>query len=251
MSEVPLSSLVIDSRKLIRMAMDGPALKVVMNHRSPILFPLRRLSRIHIFGTPNSGMEALMICAERQIPVAFFNIHGKLKCRLIPAPGITSQIDHWFEHVDFDDQIRQLYSDWLLHQELHTLSKFGANTGAREYRRNIAYEALRGFCRQKLGRDSLKSALEWLDGFLHFHLEQVIESFGFVQQRGRSKLLKDLKPVFDLWLLYALANRLQKSKNIEITARSMTEFYQQQADGFELASRRMLIQLVNKLEAVI
>lgn len=46
------SCLVIDSRKAEKISLDGPALKVRMQSQSSRLFPLRRLSRIHILGDP-------------------------------------------------------------------------------------------------------------------------------------------------------------------------------------------------------
>lgn len=251
MTDVELTSLVIDSRKLLRMGMDGPALKIVMRGRSSVLFPLRRLCRIHILGMPDSGMAALLFCAEQQIPVAFFHFNGRLRCRLLPAGGKPALTDHWLEHVEFDPQIRQIYDDWVQYQGLHSLSLLGIRGGGCESRKKLLYEALRGYCRQQLGRKNLKTALEWLDGLLRFHLEQVIEAFGFVQERGRLKLLADIKPICDLWLLHALAVRLQQRASFRVTAQHMTTFYQQQAVQVELSSRRMLIQLVNTLEAVV
>lgn len=144
MSDVALTSLVIDSRKLARMGMDGPALKVTMRGRSAILFPLRRLCRIHILGTPESGMDALLFCAEQRVPVAFFHFNGRLRCRLHSSGGAPA-----------------------------------------------------------------------------------------------------------LLLLYALATRVQQQAAFRVTAQSMTEFYQRQAMELEFFSRRMLTQLVIKLESVV
>lgn len=251
MSNVALTSLVVDSRKLLRMGMDGPALRVTMRGSSPVLFPLRRLRRIHMLGTPDNGMEALLFCAEQQIPVAFFHHNGRLRCRLNPAAGTSGLIDHWFEHVEFDPELSQLYDDWILHQELNAISQLGVNIGACKSRKNLVYEALRGLCRQKLGRENLKAALEWLEGLLYFHLEQVIEEFGFVQPRGRKKLLADIKPICDLWLLHTLAEGLQRCARFSVTAQSMTALYQKRAPQLEFASRRMLTQLVNRLESVV
>ncbi len=251
MSDVALTSLVIDSRKLNRLRMDGPALKVTMRERSPVLFPLRRLCRIHILGTPENGMAALLFCAEQQVPVAFFDFNGRLRCRLHPAAGASALVDHWFEHVEFDPQINQLYEDWVLHQGLYAMSQLGINTGACQSRRQLLYEALRGVCRRQLGKEQLKAALEWLDGLARFHLDHLIESFGFSQQRGRQKLLEDMVPLLELRLLYALATTLQKHAVFTVTPQSMTTFYQRQADGIEFASRRMLTQLVARLEAVV
>lgn len=251
MIDVALTSLVIDSRKLSRMGMDGPALKVVMRGRSSVLFPLRRLCRIHILGTPASGMEALLYCAEQQIPVAFFQFNGRLRCRLLPAGGTPALTDHWFEHVEFDPQVRQLYDDWVLHQGLYTMSRLGISGGLCDARKQLVYETLRGYCRQQLGKKNLKTALEWLDGLLRFHLDQVIKELGFVQERGRLKLLEDIRPICDLWLLHALAERLQQPAGFCVTAQNMNAFYQRQAIELELSLRRMLIQLVNILEAVV
>lgn len=251
MSEVAPTSLVIDSRKLLRMGIDGPALKVTMLNKSPVLFPLRRLCRIHIMGTPSSGMDALLYCAEQQIPVAFFQINGRLRCTLQSAEKSSGLVDHWFEHVDFDPQIAQLYDEWVLHQGLHAMSQLGVNAGACESRRQLLYETLRGFCKQGLGKDNFKVALEWLDGLLHFHLNHVIEEFGFSQQRGRNKLLNDMKPICELWLLYELAKQLSKNKKYVVNGQSMTCFYQQQSIQIEFSARSMLTQLANKLESII
>lgn len=251
MNEVAPTSLVIDSRKLVKMTLDGPALKISMLHKSPVLFPLRRLCRIHILGTPSAGMDALLYCAEQQIPVAFFQLNGRLRCTLQSAEKSSSLIDHWFEHVDFDPQIAQLYDDWVLHQALHVMSRLGINAGACESRRQLLYETLRGFCKQAIGKDNFKIGLEWLDGLLNFHLNHVIETFGFVQQRGRDRLLQDMKPIAELWLLFALVKQLSKTKKFEVSAQTMTWFYQQQADQIEFSARSMLTQLVNRLESIV
>lgn len=251
MSEVAPTSLVIDARKLQRLSMDGPALKVTMRGRSPMLFPLRRLLRIHIIGRMQQGMDTLLHCAEQQVPVAFFHLNGRLRCRLQPAAGAPSLIDHWFEHVEFDPEVRQLYEDWVLNQKLYALSRLGINSGVREKRGELVYQTLRGYCRRRLGRETLKDALEWLDGLVFFHLENLLAEYGFGYQRSQQKLQQDIKPLCDFWLLYALAARLQQSAVFDVTPRSMTAFYQQQAIELEGQLRRMLTQLVNRLEEVV
>ncbi|MDF1589022.1 MAG: CRISPR-associated endonuclease Cas1 [Gammaproteobacteria bacterium] len=251
MTETVPTSLVIDTRKLAQLGMDGPALKVVMKMKSPVLFPLRRLLRIHIIGTPQSGMDALLFCAQQRIPVAFFHADGRLRCRLQAPASDTALVDHWFEHVEFDPEVKQIYADWLLHQGLYALSIMGFHLGAYQTRHKLVYEALRSFCTESLGKQDFRTALDWLDGLLHFQLEQVIAEIGFSQQRGQNKLLNDIKPLAQLWLLHGLANHLQRKPHFAITSQTMITFYQTQTSLIEYSTRRMLIQLTTRLEAIV
>jgi len=251
MSNVALRSLVIDARNLDRLGLDGPALKVVMRGKSPILFPLRRLCRVHLIGMPNQGMEALMHCAEQNIPVAFFRLNGQIRCTLQKPQLERAQLDHWFEHVEFDPEVQQLYNDWRQHQALHALAQLGFNRGDGAVRQQLVYEALRGVCRSRLGKDMFGTALEWLDGLMTFHLLQVVEQFGFTHPRAKQLLLQDIKPIADLGLLYAFTRHVQASATFRVTPRSMTVFYQDNAQVLEYGFRRMLSQLTMRLEAVI
>ncbi len=250
MTEPAPTSLMIDARKLQQLGMDGPALKVVMKTKSPVLFPLRRLMRIHIIGTPQSGMDALLHCAQQRIPVAFFRPDGRLRCRLQAPYSDSSLVDHWFEHVEFDPQVKQIYAEWLQHQELYALSVMGFNSGACQNRRHLVYEALRGFCAEALGKKAFHHALDWLDGLLNVQLEQIITGLGFTQARGQQKLYRDIKPMTELYLLHGLAIQLQQNPNYTISAQSITTFYQRQAGTVEYASQRMLTQLITRLEAI-
>ena len=244
------TTLVIDSRKLQQLAIDGPALKVVMQGKSPVLFPLRRLSRIHILGASAVAVDALLHCAEQDIPTAFFHANGRLRCRLASATKTPGRVDHWFEHIDFDDNIRQLYQDWLHHQQAYVMSQLViGGCGGRS--RQLLDEALQGYFRQQLGKQGKTSALEWLDGLLTCHIEQQVTAGGFVSPHSQNRLVQDIKPICNIVLHYALAVHLQQQSGFVVSAQSVTAFYQQHAETVENNVRRMLMQLVNRLEAVV
>lgn len=252
MSSIAPTSLVIDTQQLEKLGIDGPALKVTMRGKSAILFPLRRLCRIHLLGTRVSGLDALMQCAEHNIPIAFFKRTGQLRCRLLPPNGERAVVDHWFEHIEFDQEINQIYDNWRTGQTLYTLSQLGFNQGGKsKVQHKLAFEALRKFGRKILGKNSFETAMEWLNGLLSFQIMQIIESFGFIQPSARERILKDILPLCLLGLLYGFVHHLHQNREFTVTPMHMTKFYQLQSNEIEFSTRRMLIQLVNQLEAVV
>lgn len=243
--------LVIDSRRLDQLSLDGPALKVRLHAQSARLFPLRRLSRIHVVGAITDGLEPLLHCAEHQIPVAFFTLTGKLRCQLYFPINENSLISHWLDHVDFDVEAKQIYEEWLLHQTLHMLSMVGHTVGNRESRYKLVNESLRSICKRFLGSKDFQSAMDWLNGILAVHLSQLIVDYGLSNQsRGKRRLMQDISPVCELWLVNILATKAGKHR-IKITAQTMSDFYQQQSGQIEYTARRMLTQLVSSLESII
>ncbi len=251
MSDIAPMSLVIDARKLDQLTLDGPSLRVRMRLKSAMLFPLRRLSRIHVIGAISNGLDALLHCAEQQIPVAFFTVTGRLRCQLYYPVYDNSLLSHWIEHVDFDVQARQVYDDWLQHQMLHELSRIGANQGAREQRYQLVNETLRHLCKQKLGGREFHAAEAWLEGMMNVHLSQLVVDFGLANQsRGKRRLLADISPVGQLWWLYFLALAVQRSK-VRVTPQTMTELYQQHSAHIDYTVRKMLTHLASRLESIV
>lgn len=243
--------LVIDSRNLESLDIDGPALKVRMRTESTRLFPLRRLSRIHVIGTIRDGLDTLLHCAESQIPVAFFNIHGKLRCQLYYPVFVNSNISHWLEHVEFDVQARELYNEWILHHSLHVLSTIGFSDGPRETRLSKAEERLREECNKQMGRAQFRNAMDWLYGISSAHISQIVLSYGLANQYSRKRrLMEDLFPLVTMMLIYSLCKETRNRK-IAVTAKSMSQMYQRQADQIEYTIRRMLSQLEARLESII
>lgn len=251
MNPSPRTALVIDAHKLAKLCMDGPALKVTMQYRSPLLFPLRRVARIHIIGTPDIGMDTLMHCAEQQVPVAFFNAHGRLRCRLLPPANENARIGHWLEHIEFDPEAQGIYREWQLNQALHSMAKFGFNIGARGSRLKLVDDTLRHLCRQKMDKKDFLAAIDWFDGMLQFQLEQMLDTIGLSQNPCvKTRLLADIKPICQIPLLHGLACRVNNGKEFRVTPQTMTALYQRQSDQIEHSVSRMLSQLATSMEAI-
>lgn len=249
--EAAKTCLVINSSMTEKLSLDGPALRIRMQAQSARLFPLRRLSRIHIIGELERGFDALIHCAEHQIPVAFFTARGKLRCQLYFPVFENTFLNHWLEHIEFDMQARQEYQEWLVHQTLYLLSRMGYAQGTRERRLQIVDEELSSLCRAKLGEKGYRLAMEWLQGILAVQLSQIIVDQGLSNQsRGKRKLMEDLSPLYDLWLRHHLAEKLG-TKHLIINANTMADFYQGQSEAIEYSTRRMLAQLATRLESIV
>ncbi|MBC6907360.1 hypothetical protein DWB84_18135 [Saccharophagus sp. K07] len=249
--DIAKTCLVIDSRKTEQIRLDGPALRIRMQQQSSRLFPLRRLSRIHIVGELQQGFDALIYCAEHQIPVAFFTLNGKLRCQLYFPVLENSLISHWLEHVEFDQQAQQEYDDWLKHQTLHLLACMGYRTGSIERRLQSILNQLHHACKKELGEKLYRQAMDWLEGMANAQLSQIITNLGLANQsRGKRKLMEDITPLYQLWLHHHLAKQLQKTQ-LNINGYTMSAFYQAQADELEYFTRRMLAQLTTRLESII
>lgn len=196
-------------------------------------------------------MDALIHCAENQIPVAFFTTKGKLRCQLYFPVFENNIIAHWLEHIEFDAAASHEYEEWLSHQRLHLLSQIGSRTGPIETRLQLTQEKLNSICKRKLGEKDYRLALDWLDGMLTVHLSQIIVNQGLANQsRNKRRLMDDLTPVLDLWLKNRFSQYLEQHTP-SITARRMSEFYQDNAEWMEYLVRKMLTQLASRLEAII
>lgn len=249
--DITKTCLVLDARKLERLRMDGPALRVTLCEQSSLLFPLRRLDRIHIIGNLNEGLEALLYCAERQIPIAFFSAAGKLRCQLYFPVVEHTQLSHWLEHIEFDPQASEQYAEWLHNQRAYFLSTLDVMTGSQRTRLQRLQEKVHHIGKKVLGERQHRLAQEWLEGICIAQLSQLVVNHGFSNNsRGKQRLLDDILPLFQLWLGYQLAVQLERGA-MTINGKTMSGFYQTQADTLAYMGRRMLAQLASRLEAII
>jgi hypothetical protein len=93
--------------------------------------------------------------------------------------------------------------------------------------------------------------MEWLSGIMSVHFSQVIVKQGLANQsRGKRKLMEDVGPLCEIWLKVMLLNKIQ-NEPININAREMSNFYQEQSEFIEYTLTRMIVQLATKLESII
>jgi hypothetical protein len=248
----PVTCLVVDARRLDTITVDGPAVKIRMKQQASQNFPLRRLGRIHVIGTANIDLEVFLHCAEHQVPVAFFTARGKLRCQLYFPVFINTLLSHWFEHVEFDIEIKQLYQNWLEYQTRHNLARLSAGQGCQPHEQKKLELLIQQYGRKAYGRERWDAAMEWLSGMLVAHISQIIVEYGLSNQsRGKRKLLEDISPLLMLWLggqlLMASANQRQRPVN----GITMSAFYQQQSASIDTITRQMLIQLITRLESIV
>jgi CRISPR/Cas system-associated endonuclease Cas1 len=145
---VAKTCLVIDAEKTSHVLLDGPALRITMKCQSPRLFPLRRVARIHVIGQVENSFDAMVACAEKQIPVAFFTKQGKLRCQLYYPIFENGVISHWFEHVEFDEEAKRIYSEWLACQTLNLLAYMGFKKCSSGIRQQLVVETLNHHCKK-------------------------------------------------------------------------------------------------------
>lgn len=108
-----LQSLYLDSTKVDQVIFDNSALKLIHSESSPRWFPLKRISRIVIFGRILWDSAAINACMDESITLAFSTQKGEIKgiCQSINAEQSrfgemltllitqingTEQLEQWF-----------------------------------------------------------------------------------------------------------------------------------------------------------
>ena len=117
----------------LRVALDGPALRISRSNASDRRFPLERVSRIVVSGSVSWSTDALLACADEGIAVCFLKADGGLRARWIGRPSKRCDFaQRWSNFLDRPDY-KELYAQW---------------------RSNIRRRAIR-FCALRMGRPSI------------------------------------------------------------------------------------------------
>jgi hypothetical protein len=78
--------LYLHGHQPLAVELDGPALRVSQTESADRLFPLERLSRVVASGEVAWSTEALLACADHDIPVSFLRRDGVLRARVLGRP---------------------------------------------------------------------------------------------------------------------------------------------------------------------
>lgn len=250
---VSKSCLVLEASKLDCLKIDGPSLSVSLLGQARRLFPFKRLSRIHIIGTTqNINLEPFVLCAEQQIPVAFFSNKGRLRCQLYYPVFEESFLAHWLDKLEYDAVVGAYYKEWLECQTLHLVSLMGKSHGTCVARMKMVQERCHESFNRVFGGAYIQTTEEWLSGFVVVHFSQILVDFGLnTQNRFHRKIENDLMPIVMLWLKYQFFIYQQNKKIRTINGRTMSEFFMEVSGDLSYELNRMLFQLNGRLESII
>lgn len=95
-----------------RVLLDGPALRIRQANRADQLCPINQISRIIVSGTIHWDTEALLKCAEQNIPIHFMKKKGQARAHLVPAldkpdiPDINDVVKQYLHMPNYHQRFR-------------------------------------------------------------------------------------------------------------------------------------------------
>ncbi|NNM52176.1 MAG: hypothetical protein HKM02_08110 [Pseudomonadales bacterium] len=197
-----MSSVNIKASRLKFCKVDSVNLRIAEENEAMRSFPLRTIKVLVVIGDAKDGLDVLLNCAEKGIPVQFIHENGRFGCRLQMLDDRRSLLADWLPHVDANRTWLGAYKTW--HYEVTT------RVILRSWARLERWQDL-GKIRDQIGRDILKSKnleitlfeelLAWLDSLLKIDLLAVLEVRGVqAGSEAAQRLLQDLLPPYSVWL---------------------------------------------------
>ncbi len=143
--------LYIDGVDGCRVALDDPALRVIVPDQADQLFPLSRVSRVVCQGSVAWSMQALLACADAGVQLLFLDKNGAIRARWLGQSGerqrLTQRLIDLLSRADGPE----LYANWLLSMEKLAARSFARRIGLADWRERPAVE-LRRQLRDTLGQ---------------------------------------------------------------------------------------------------
>jgi len=180
--EPAAKTLYLDGRQPLRVLRDGPALRVRAPASADRLFPLHRLRQVVVSGRVEWCTDALLVCADANIPISFLAGEGRLRARLLAADTGSSIInlgDALEMMLDRPDG-HQAYLDWVsgcAHQArlqlVHSADR-GVWPTQPAVMRKMLFERARHYVRAP----DLRRFDRQLNALLNAHLSQLLYSSG-------------------------------------------------------------------------
>jgi CRISPR associated protein Cas1 len=206
-----MKPLYLDGTTPLRVLLDGPGLRVRAAGTADRLFPLRRLSRVVVCGRVDWTTEALLACAQADVPVRFLRRDGDLLARV---QGEAPRKD-WL-------RLEPLLAAFLDSPGGVVRYRGWVEVRAEEARRELVYEAQRGpwptapellaqLLHERARRYARSAELKRFDGQVRalakIHVETQLHELG-LDPDAAGLLVHDVRVVDDLAgiLLWTLQN---------------------------------------------
>ncbi len=233
-------------QRLDSLVLDGPALKITLEHTSPQYFPLRRLSHIVLIGQPRCDISALWQIVRTGISVSWLNLQGQLQALLTPANAEQCDFASLLEQSLYDPVLRQLLTEWFDNQYIHSLSvackTLPVSTSQPQYITNQLHKYLN----QKLGKAKRQRAQDWLQALTLAALQPVLQQHKLHPYcLGVEQLQQQLCRCLQPWLLSYLIHWAATHQTVN--AQSMADLYSQHQPELEYHQQRLLLQLLSDL----
>ena len=110
----PTKPLYIHGREPLQVCLDGPALRIRKRYSDDRRFPLRRVSRVVVWGDVDWSSDALLACANAAIVVCFLRLNGLPCGRWIGEPSTRSTFAEDWRHFQERPDSDELYRRWRI-----------------------------------------------------------------------------------------------------------------------------------------
>jgi hypothetical protein len=260
-----MKPLYLHGHQPLRVALDGPALRVSSEASADRLFPLQRLSRVVVSGDVAWSTEALLACADQDVPITFLHRTGGLRARLLgrprsrPVAELRDALETVLEAADGAARVR----DWLAAQAANRrrdLARrlFGAPVTADA---GALREHLRAQARRYAPEEELRLLDARLAGLVHAQVAGILARAGVASDdpilsvqglelaRGLADVVGwDLQvpKLRFLWRRKRVAERAGNDYPV-VTVRAVTHFFEGEAPAIEAAVAQLLLRFYRYL----
>jgi hypothetical protein len=104
--------LYLDSKELLMVSYEPPALCIQHKNRSDQLFPLRKIARIQVSGPVEWQSAALIACMKQGISIQFLDKNGDTIGRVVGTGQHSMTLNQYFEHLFYISHWQEKYLQW-------------------------------------------------------------------------------------------------------------------------------------------
>ena len=227
-----LKPLYLPGQVRTEVVLDGPALRIARPACADLRVPLQRISRIVVSGGVNWATNALLACADNNVPIIFLRGNGSVRARGLGTQSRQSDLQQkWSYFIDRPDW-QELYEDWRAPALRRSLALSARRLGMRaDHCKTYLNELLTDPIRDSLGETAWSCFRTRLHGLAETKITTCLAKSGFQwSDSAGAALITDLSEVVAIGLLPELneviggelATLLQRDN-----VAAMAEFFEQ------------------------